>query len=76
MTALREASGPRVHVDDARPTLLGIALVVLPAVIVMVLTTFLLAGSVWLVPVLVAVAAILVGFLVARMARGPTVTRA
>jgi predicted RND superfamily exporter protein len=75
MSALPSTSSTPVHVDDARPTLLGVGLVVVPAVIVLVLASLFLHAWSLLLPILVAVLAVLGVLGVAMFLRGPTVTR-
>jgi len=74
MSALPNSPGTRVLVDDARPTLIGVALLV-PAVVALFVASFLLRTSALFVPVLVAALGVLAVVLLVRFVRGPTVDR-
>jgi hypothetical protein len=75
VSALSVTPRSEVRADDARVTFLALGLVVAPAIVVLTLAEVLLRGSAWFVPVVVAVALVLAGLLVAVFVRGPTVTR-
>jgi UDP-N-acetylmuramyl pentapeptide phosphotransferase/UDP-N-acetylglucosamine-1-phosphate transferase len=74
VSALPSSPGTRVHVDDARPTLIGVALLV-PAVVALLLASFLLRASALFVPVLVAAIGVLAVVLLVGFVRGPTIDR-
>jgi hypothetical protein len=74
MSAPRTTPGSGVHVDDARPTLLGLVLIA-PAVIALLLAVVFLQTSRLFEPVLVAALVVLAAVIVVQFLRGPTITR-
>jgi hypothetical protein len=74
MSALPASSPSRVHVDDARPTIFGLGIVV-PAIAMLVLASVFVRSWSLLLPILIAVFVVLGVVAIVLFRRGPTVTR-